>query len=173
MDEMTFNKKEIDLLRAAYQAFVGKTHTFEVYKSPDWENTGIENWVQTEFTVALVDRDYSVTTEGKVKRGCDLIVKNDKLHLDVGIEIRAYTCVYPEGLIDGIEKHPKADLYLFLSQFDNESLSQLNAYFKKNGYIENHRTFSGWMVMLVKKEHKIERKNRQTWKRMTKTKTVE
>jgi len=81
---MVFNQKEIDLLNAAYQVFVGRTHIFQIFKPSEWQNTGIENWVQTEYIVGLIDRDYEVTTEGKVKRGCDIIVKNKERIVAIG-----------------------------------------------------------------------------------------
>ena len=139
------------MLNAAYQVFVGRTHIFDVFKPSKWQNTGIENWVQTELTVGLIDRDYEVTTEGKVKRGCDIIVKNKSNGLNIGIEIKAFTSAWTQGLINGIEEHPKADLYLFLSQFDIDEFKKLENYFKKNGYINKYRKFKNWFVMLVKK----------------------
>ena len=135
--------------------FVGRTHIFDVFKPSKWQNTGIENWVQTELTMGLIDRDYEVTTEGKIKRGCDIIVKNKDIGLDVGIEIKAFTCAWTQGLIEGIKKHPKADLYLFLSQFDPDEFDQLESYFKKNGYIDKYRKFKDWFVMLAKKDQEL------------------
>jgi len=148
---MTFDKREIEILNAAYQVFVGKTHIFDVVKPPKWENTGIENWVQTELTAGLIDRDYEVSTTGKRKRDCDLIVNKKDWKSDIGIEIKAFTCSYVRGLIDGIRGHPKADLYLYIGQFESDALNQFEDYFKKKGYIKEHRKFDDWMVMLVKK----------------------
>jgi len=149
---MKFNEIEIDLLNSAYQVFVGRTHIFDVFKPSKWENTGFENWVQTELTVGLIDRDYEVTTEGKIRRGCDIIVENKNKGLNFGIEIKAFTSAWTQGLINGIKEHPKADLYLFLSQFDKDEFEQLETYFQKNGYINKYRLFKDWFVMLVKKE---------------------
>jgi len=149
---MVFNQKEIDLLNAAYQVFVGRTHIFQIFKPSEWQNTGIENWVQTEYIVGLIDRDYEVTTEGKVKRGCDIIVKNKSKGLDVGIEIKAFTSAWTKGLVDGIQGHPKADLYLFLGQYDAAEFKKLEAYIKKNGFSREYRELDkDWFVMLVRK----------------------
>ena len=148
---MEFNEKEIDLLNSAYQVFVGRTHIFDVLKSPEYENTGMENWVQTELAVGLVDRDYEVSTEGKQARDCDLIVKNKSKGLEIGIEIRAFTSAWTNGFINAFKEHPKADLYLFLSPFDKSMFEQLESYFKKNDYVSKHRVFKNWFVMLVKK----------------------
>lgn len=148
---MAFSRKEIDLLNSAYQIFVGRTHSFDVLGAKKYENTGIENWVQTELTVGLVDRDYEVNTEGKRARNCDLIVINKNLGLDVGIEIKAFTSAWSQGLIDGIRKHP-TDLYLFLSQFDSDEFKQLEDYLAKKGYIWECRKLNNWQLMLVKKQ---------------------
>ena len=147
-----FTEQEIDLLNSAYQTFVGRSHTFDVLSKAKWSNMGIENWVQTEFVVALVDRDYGVTTIGKVSRDCDLIVSEEESGLDVGIEIKAFTRPYLKGLISGIEGHPKADLYFFICRFDEGMQNKLEAHLKGHSYIWKNRIFNGWMVMLVKKE---------------------
>lgn len=152
-----FNKKELDLLAAAYQTFVGRIHVFDVLSEKKWSATGIENWIQTEFIVALIDRGYEVTTIGKAKRDCDIIVKEEKSGLDVGIEIRALTSLYYKWLIGGLSKHPYADLYLFLSKVDNDMLKELNDYFEQYGYIKEYRMLNEhWMLMLVKKVNTTE-----------------
>jgi len=149
---MVFDQKEIDLLDAAYQTFIGRTHVFDVLSKRKWSSTGIENWVQTEFLLALIDRGYEVSTIGKVKRDCDIIVKEEESTLDVGIEIRALTSVYYKYLIDGIVKHPHADLYLFLSKVDTDKLKELNDYFEQHGYVKEYRMLShDWMIMLAKR----------------------
>ncbi len=77
------------LLNIAYLTFVGRTHLYDVLSDPKWATTGIEHWVQTELIVAFTDRDYNVTTTGKVKRQCDLLVNN------IGVELRTATAPVP------------------------------------------------------------------------------
>jgi len=149
---MMFTDKEVDLLNSAYQTFVGRSHVLDVLSKEKWSNTGIENWVQTEFTVALIDRDYDVTTIGKRKRDCDLIITEKQSGLDVGLEIKAFTCPYYKGLVDGLVSHSNADLYFFICRYDDEMWKQLKEYLEENSYAENHRKFSGWIAMLIKKE---------------------
>jgi hypothetical protein len=134
---MSLSQKEIDLLNAAYQIFVGRTHIFNVLSTEKWQNTGMENWVQTELTVGLLDRDYDVSTTGKIARHCDLIVKNKSLGLDVGIEIKAFTCSYAQGCIDGIKKHP-TQLYLFVIQYDENDFNYLKDYLDKKKYCNSN-----------------------------------
>lgn len=152
------SQKEIDILNAGYQTFVGRTHVFDVLSEKKWKDTGMENWVQTEYIVALIDRDYDVTTIGKRKRDCDIIVKGKKSGLDVGIEIKTltHTNYYKEILIkQGIQKHTKADLFLFLVRVDEEALKELSAFLRQDDYSERHRMLNDdWMIMLVKKAEK-------------------
>ena len=147
------DQKEIDLLNAAYQTFVGRTHIFDVLSEKKWKDTGIENWVQTEYIVAMIDRGYEVTTTGKVDRDCDIIVQQEKSGLNIGIELGATTSTYYKSLTNRIERHPNADLYLFLSKVDANMLEELNEYFEQHGYVEERRMLNDdWMVMLVKKK---------------------
>jgi len=150
-----FRKEEIDLLDVCYQTFIGRTHIFDVLSAKKWRDTGIENWVQTEFIAALFDRGFDVSTYGKRRRDCDIIVRNEQLELDVGIEIKTltHTSYYREILINqGIKKHSKADLFLFLTRFDNDMLRALIDYLEQNDYIEEHRMLNDdWMVMIVKR----------------------
>ena len=106
----------------------------------------------------MIDRDYDVTTVGKRKRDCDIIVKEKKSGLDVGIEIKTltHTNYYKEILIkQGIQKHTKADLFLFLVRVDEEALKELSAFLRQDDYSERHRMLNDdWMIMLVKKAEK-------------------
>jgi len=150
-----FKKEEIDLLDVCYQTFVARTHVFDALSAKKWKDTGIEKWVQIEFIVALIDRNYDVTTIGTRKRDCDIIVRNEESSLDAGIEIKTitHTNYYKEVLIkQGIHKHTKADLFLFLARVDSDVLTELVDYLKQDGYVEEHRMLNNdWMVMLVKK----------------------
>ena len=148
-------KEEIDLLDACYLTFIGRTHVFDVLSAKKWRDTGIENWVQTEFIVALFDRGCDVSTYGKKKRDCDIIAKKKELELDIGIEIKTltHTSYYKEILINqGIRKHSRADLFLFLTRFDNDMLRALIDYLGESDYIEEHRMLNDdWMVMIAKR----------------------
>jgi hypothetical protein len=152
-----FSKDESDLLDVAYAIFINRLHVFDTLSADKWKDTGIENWVQTEFMIALLDRGYDVSTIGKKKRNCDLIVKN-KGGLNVGIEIETIT--YPQYwqyvfITQGLEKHisPEPDLFLFLGRIDNDALTKLDEYLRQHNYVEKHDMFAkGWMVMILKKE---------------------
>lgn len=147
-----FSKEESELLDAAYQIFVGRTHVFNVFSEIKWSNTGIENWVQTEYIVGLGDRGYDVFTVGKLARDCDLIVK--KGDLNVGIELGAITSHYYPSLINRIRRHFRADLYLFLFKASDVMLERLDDYYEKNGYVKKYRPIGEWAVMLVKRRKK-------------------
>jgi hypothetical protein len=72
--------------------------------------------------------------------------------LDVGIEIKASTSAWTKGLIDGIQGHPEADLYLFPSQYDASEFSSLNDHIKNSGFDMKYRELNkDWYVMLVMK----------------------
>jgi len=152
-----FDKNKLELLDVAYQTFVARTHVFDVLRDDKWKDTGIENWVQTEFIIALVDREYDVSTIGKRERNCDIIVKSEKSGLNIGIEIETIT--YPEYckyvfVEQGLRKHinPEPDLFFFLGRIDNNVLMELDEYIEQHGYVEKHKMFmKDWMVMLVKK----------------------
>ncbi len=155
VNDLVFREEERVLLDAAYQTFVGRTHLFDVFSEKKWKDTGIENWAQTEYIVSLIDRGYEVTTYGKRKRDCDVIVKNKKTNLDVGIEIKTitHTNYYMEILVrQGIQKHSRADLFLFLAKVNDVVLQELDDYFRRNSYIEEHKMLNDdWMTMLAKK----------------------
>lgn len=140
-----FTETEINLLNSAYQTFIGRTHVFDVLSEAKWSNAGIENWVQIEFAVALVDRDYEVTTVGKRERDCDLLVN------DIGIEIRALTRASFSSLKSAFKDHKKAELYFYICKFDEKKWNEFRKYLKEQGYIEIARTFNDWIVVLVKK----------------------
>ena len=63
------------ILDASFETFVGRTHLFDVLGQRRFKSTGFEHWVQTEMIIALTDRNYSVTTERKVRKECDLIIE--------------------------------------------------------------------------------------------------
>lgn len=148
---MSFSSKELEILATAYQTFVGRTHVFDVLSAKKWSATGIENWVQTELIVALIDRDYDVTTVGKVKRDCDIIVK-DSSGFNIGLELRAGTSGDHKWLIQCIASHQNADLYLLVSRIDDNTLVGLSNYFNQYSFVETHRMLNDdWMVMLVKR----------------------
>lgn len=132
-----FDEKESGLLDAAYQIFVGRTHVFDVLSEKKWESAGIENWIQIEYAIGLSDRGYDVSVKGKLKRDCDLIVK--KGGLDVGIELAAVTSGYYPSLTDRLRRHPRAELYLFVSKANEKILRGLDDYFDKNGYVEKQQ----------------------------------
>jgi len=150
-----FNKKELELLATAYQTFIGRIHVFDVLGDKSFKDTGIENWVKTELIVALIDRGYEATTIETKKLGCDLFVKEEKLGLDVSVEIKTitHTSYYKEILVkQGLQKYPNVDLFLFLAKVDSVVLKELDDYFRQHGYIEEHRMLNDdWMTMLVKK----------------------
>lgn len=142
--------KELEILATAYQTFIGRTHIFDVLSEKKWSATGIENWVQTEIIVALIDRGYDVTTRGKIKRDCDVII-TDNSGFDVGLELRAGTAGDYKWLLQGIVSHQNADLYLFISRVDSNTISGLGNYFRQYNFIEDHRMLNDdWMIMLVK-----------------------
>jgi hypothetical protein len=152
-----FSREESDLLNVAFETFIDRLHVFDTLSAGKWKDTGIENWVQIEFMIALLDKGYDVSTIGKKKRNCDLIVK-DEGGLNVGIEIETIT--YPQYwqyvfITQGLEKHisPEPDLFLFLGRIDNDGLTKLDEYLRQHNYVEKHDMFAkGWMVMILKKE---------------------
>jgi len=135
------------LLDIAYQTFALKTSYFDRLGQSEWAKAGIENWVQVELSLAFMIRDTAVTTIGNRKRDCDLIISN------YGVELRCATAPYSTWLLDATKKHPKAELYLFLSKTNAKLMEELKSYFEKNGYVEKHKMLNKeWMVMVVRKE---------------------
>jgi len=58
----------------------------------------------------------------------------------------------PHGCWMLLKKHPRAELYLFLSQTNSKLMSELGSYFKENGYAERHKLLNEkWMVMVVRR----------------------
>jgi len=152
-----FGKNESELLDVAYATFINRLHIFDTLSADKWKDTGIENWVQIEFIIALLDRGYDVSTIGKKKRNCDLIVKNET-GLNIGIEIETIT--YPRYwryifVTQGLEKHisPEPDLFLFLGRIDSDIFRKLDKYLKQHNYVEKHEMLANdWMVMILKKD---------------------
>lgn len=149
-----FNEEEIKLLNATYETLVGRTHVFDIFSNSKWRNTGIENWAQTELIVALTDRNYDVTTKGKVKRDCDIIVKKDFIDLGIELKCMTYSKNYRTTLInEGLINHPNADLFIFLAKVDEPELEGLCDYCTKEQYVwETSRLNDEWILMLVKKQ---------------------
>jgi len=144
--------KEFDeiLLDVAYQTFAVKTSYFDRLGQKIWANAGVENWVQVELILAFLIRNIPVTTIGKRKRGCDLIINGN------AVELRCATTPNSSWLLDAIKKHPKAELYLFLSQTNSKLLNELETYFEKNGYIGKYKMLNEkWLVMVVKRNAEI------------------
>jgi hypothetical protein len=134
------------LLNVAYQTFVLKTSYLDRLGQKEWANTGVENWAQVELILAFLIRDVPVTTIGKREKDCDLIVDNH------GVELRCATVPNSSWLLDAIKKHPRAKLYLFLSQTNSKLMNELESYFKENEYAEKHKLLNEkWMVMVVRR----------------------
>jgi len=144
-----FTDEEINLLTSAHQTFDKRSNVFDMLSEADWKEAGIENWVQIELAVAL-RKNYNATIVGKKERGCDLIVEY-KSGLKVGIEIKALTRPSFNSLENGIEEHPDADLYFYICRFDEKELNKCKEKLCKQGFVEKHRKFNDWIVMLVKK----------------------
>jgi len=139
------------LLNVAYQTFALKASYFDRLGQKEWANAGVENWVQVELILAFLIRDVPVTTIGKRERDCDLIVDNH------GVELRCATAPNSSWLLDAIKRHPKAELYLFLSQTNSKLMDELKSYFEKNGYIEKYKMLNEkWIVMVVRKKTGID-----------------
>jgi len=133
-----------DLLKVVYETFVGRTHLFDVFSDVKWKDTGIEHWVQTELIVALADRGYNVTTKGKVKKDCDLLVNGTAL------EIRTVTAPVLGWVLDAIEGHSRADMYFFLARVDQVFKEKLNQYLEGRKFESSEKGLSNdWLVMIV------------------------
>lgn len=134
------------LLELCYQTFALKKSYFEYLSQKEWKNAGIENWVQIELITSMLTRNIPVTTIGKGRRDCDLIIQNR------AVELRCATAPFSNWLLDAITKHPKAEYYLFLHRTDKKTESQLNAYFQKNKYSETSRILTeNWVIRVVQK----------------------
>ena len=144
-----FSEFELQLFGIAYVTLRKEISLFDnigSHKEICEAAIGIEGFIQTKLIDAFLNRGLSVTMRGKVKRGADIIVE------DIGVELKAEVKKNsPYCFKDGLTKHPKADLYLFLSRTDvKEAL--LN-YFKQNGYIEEHKQLNPrWMIWVVKRK---------------------
>ena len=138
------------ILDVSFETFVGRTHLFDVLKQPQFEYTGYEHWAQTEMIVALIDRNYHVITEGKVKRGCDLIIDNSTY-----LEIRVATASNARNkgrpwLIDSMIMHPIANMYLFVSPMMPELRDQLTSYCENNNLSFKEKSLNEtWSVMVA------------------------
>ncbi|MHA2047333.1 MAG: hypothetical protein ACW99G_21300 [Candidatus Thorarchaeota archaeon] len=127
---------------------------FTLLSSSEYSNMGIENWLQTEFILALTDRGYIVKTEGKVKRGCDIIVY-DRDNNEFLVELKASTTTsYSYLQAEGFDSHPKADTYLFVGRVTEKSETML----KKNirgwedeGFLIKYHIDSGWVSLVARR----------------------
>jgi len=138
------------ILDASFETFVGRTHLFDVLGQRRFKSTGFEHWVQTEMIIALTDRNYSVTTERKVRKECDLIIDNSTY-----LEIRVATTSDARNkgrswLIDSMEVHPGANMYLFVSPMTQELRNQLTSYCENHNisFKEKHLDET-WSVMVA------------------------
>ena len=147
----SFSNKELEILATAYETLVGRTHVFDVLSAKKWGATGIQNWVQTELIVALIDRGFDVTTRGKIKRDCDIIVK-DNSGLDLGVELKTGTSGGYKFLLQGIAGHPGADLFLLVTRLDKNTISGLEQYFSNDKFTHKQKMLRpGWMLIIAKK----------------------
>ena len=152
-----FTETESKLLHVTCKTFQSRKYVFDFLSDPKWKDTGIENWVQIELMAALIAEGLTVSTIGKKKLNCDLIMKDEKRQCNVGIELETIT--YPQYynyifIKQGLEKHvnPEPDMFLFLGRLDEKALTELEKYLKQHNYEEKHQTlFNDWMVMIAKR----------------------
>ena len=134
-------------VNTAYETFALKISYLDKLGSPEWHNSGIENWVQIELALGFIIRGMKVTTNGKQKRQCDLLVSNH------GIELRCLTYPSAKGLLRATEDHPKAEFYLFLAKTNQAKIKELDRFVNENGFGSKLRMLNGeWMVMVLWKK---------------------
>jgi len=109
---------------------------------------GIENWVQWEIIEALNDAGHKTELKGKVAIGCDIIV-DDEIYL----EIRTASNGYIGWLINAIEKHHNANLYLFtyFNREGSDAKKRFESYLETNSFIHKSGNLTPSMVMTVAK----------------------
>jgi hypothetical protein len=151
-----FSEDENKIYEIAFTTFSPRLHALDVLGSPKWKSTGIEHWVQTELIVAMVDNGLNITTIGKVRNNCDLLVKNkaDCIRLEIEAVTNFGKSYIPKS---HIEKHMsqniKPSMFLFLGRLDATKKGEFFSYLEKNGYIEKHESLSkDWMLMIFKKD---------------------
>jgi len=107
---------------------------------------GIENWVQWELIEALKDAGHKIELKGKVEKGCDIIVDDERY-----VEIRTASNGYIGSLKNAIEKHPKANLYLFtyLNREGSDAKKLFESYLENMGFIYKSASLTPSMVLTV------------------------
>ena len=135
------------LLDIAYQTFALKRSYFDVLNHAKYKTIGIEAWAQLELFVSFEIRGIDVTPEGKKERDCDMIIGG------YGVELRCVTNTTSKSyLLDSVEQHPEADLYLFLTKFDDKLLGELKESLREMNFAFKYRELnSQWMVLVTKR----------------------
>lgn len=150
---MVFNEFEENLLNVAVKHFSPEffLDRLKIFRKYGW---GIENWFQNELLYAWINAHISTNIRNKEAYDADILpMKADGTI--VPVELRCTRRGDAKRLIDAIEKHGNAELYLFLSGVRENLLDKLNEYFQKNGYIETHKLLNtNWILILVKKSQK-------------------
>ena len=107
---------------------------------------GIENWVQWELIEALKDAGHKIELKGKVEKGCDIIVNDERY-----VELRMASNGYIGYLKNAIEKHPNANLYLFtyFNREGSDAKKLFESYLETNGFIYKSGSLTPSMEMIV------------------------
>lgn len=124
-------------------------HRLNVLAEHGW---GFEYWFQIELLVGLIDSGIKASVKGKTAYDADVLVQEDDK--TIGIELRTWKQgFWGDSLTSGIEKHPGADLYLFIVQKQEEKIAGVKQWLVDHGYIHIIRDINhDWILMLVKKE---------------------
>ena len=146
--EMTFTEQELKLLRIAHEMLLERRHLFRTLCDKKYDNIGLEGWLQVELIRAYADEEYTVIMKGKVKRGCDLIVRENTT--EFLLELRTVPRPNYKLLNDAIEQHQKPDIYLFLARLDRGKLRDYEIDMKRR-YDFEFREMDNWVLILVKK----------------------
>lgn len=98
---------------------------------------GFEHWFQNELLVAYIRNGHEVKIRGKMKYDSDIVVD------DCGIELKCWKKEYPSKrkLIKAFDQHPGANGYLFLVEYDQDTINKLKNYIS-NDYVFNMKEIS-------------------------------
>ncbi|MHA2002903.1 MAG: hypothetical protein ACW975_02400 [Candidatus Thorarchaeota archaeon] len=145
---MPFTKHHLELLSIAHEVLSDRRHLFEVLSDKKYNNIGLEGWLQVELIRAYTDVGYTVIMEGKVKRGCDLIVS--KGEIEILLELRTTPRPNYSILNDAIEQHRKAHIYIFLARFDAEKLREYEISMQQEHEFRAIE-MDEWVLLLIRK----------------------
>jgi DUF971 family protein len=133
-----------DFYNLAFKKLSIRKNVFDISQS--LPAGGIENWVQWELIEALKDAGHRTELKGKVEKGCDIIVNNERY-----VELRTASNGYIGNLKNAIEKHPNANLYLFtyLNREGSDAKTLFESYLETSGFVYKSGSLTPSMVMTV------------------------